>query len=44
VAWRELDGFLQRNPDNSREWWLTYNTNEPTLEQIPKKKVNNNGG
>ncbi len=27
AAWKGIDGFLQRNPDNSKEWWLTYNTN-----------------
>ncbi|WP_273122315.1 ImmA/IrrE family metallo-endopeptidase [Ferrovum myxofaciens] len=27
AAWKGIDGFLQRNPDNSREWWLTYNIN-----------------
>lgn len=27
AAWKDVDGFLKRNPDNSQEWWITYNTN-----------------
>ncbi|MDP2431825.1 MAG: ImmA/IrrE family metallo-endopeptidase [Pseudomonadota bacterium] len=24
APWKDLDGFLQRNPDNPKEWWLSY--------------------
>ncbi len=27
AAWKEIDGFLRRNPDNPKEWWISYNTN-----------------
>jgi hypothetical protein len=27
APWQGLDGFLQRNPDNAKEWWLVYNDN-----------------
>ena len=27
APWKGIDGFLQRNPDNAKEWWITYSTN-----------------
>lgn len=27
APWKDVDGFLQRNPDNPKEWWITYSTN-----------------
>jgi hypothetical protein len=27
APWKGADGFLQRNPDNAKEWWITYSTN-----------------
>jgi len=27
ASWKGIDGFLQRNPDNAKEWWITYSTN-----------------
>lgn len=27
APWKDVDGFLRRNPDNPKEWWITYSTN-----------------
>jgi len=27
APWKAVDGFLQRNPENAKEWWITYSTN-----------------
>jgi DNA-binding XRE family transcriptional regulator len=27
APWKGIDGFLRRNPDNAKEWWITYSTN-----------------
>jgi hypothetical protein len=27
APWNGVDGFLQRNPENAKEWWITYSTN-----------------
>ena len=27
ASWKGGDGFLQRNPDDAKEWWITYSTN-----------------
>lgn len=34
APWKEVDGFLQRNPDNPKEWWITYNTNVTPERQL----------
>lgn len=37
APWKGVDGFLQRNPDNAKEWWLTYSTNvRPERQRFTK--------
>ncbi|MBI5923823.1 MAG: ImmA/IrrE family metallo-endopeptidase [Betaproteobacteria bacterium] len=34
APWKDIDGFLQRNPENPKEWWITYTTNATPERQL----------